>query len=68
MTETAINFQKELKQLIIKYQPEVEINYGYYGDIYGINFYVDGFVCANKENNYQNWDFGDGLKDIKELK
>ena len=68
MTTKAQQFTAELKALVLKYRPEVRVDRGYYGDIYGINFTVDGVVCATNDNDRDTWwDFGDGLKSLDEI-
>ncbi len=49
MTDKAIAFQKEFKELLKKYNPEFRMNVcPYYGDIFGIEVFVDEVEVANQ--------------------
>ena len=66
MTDKAQAFTTELEALIRKYQPEVRVDWGYYGEVLGIEFVVDGTICATKDHDFNwRWDFGTGMDDIK---
>lgn len=67
MTDKAHQFTRELKSLILKYNPEIVVQRGYCGDIYGVDFIIDGAVCVTKDYDQGHvWDFGDGLVNLKE--
>lgn len=68
MTEKAQNFQSELKALILKYKPEIEVAKEYYtSETTDIHFSVDGFLCVTQRLDCgpEFWDFGNGVINIK---
>lgn len=61
-------FRREFRDLVLKYNVEVEVNTGYYGDVEGIDFCVDG-KRAVETTTYGCWNFDDtdlrSLMDIR---
>lgn len=66
--DRTIEFQQKLRALLIEYGFDLEVNTGYYGEIEGIDFCIDGKRVVEATTSGR-WDFdGNGLKSLDQIR
>ena len=56
-TDRVSEFRRKLRDLILEYNVEIELDTGYYGDIDGIDFCVDGKRAVETDRWGTRWNF-----------
>ena len=63
-TDRISEFRRKLRDLMLEYNVEIELDTGYYGDIDGIDFCVDGKRAVEVDPSWGGWNFGEEDKTV----